>query len=519
MTLTQLLIFGAAALFVGALLKRWPQWRGWLMLVGSLLALYWLQPATPIRHLDFWLPTASLALTVLVWAITRPDPTANSRIPSAGSGRTLSGAERAPSTSFHSAHASRARSAQSKPVLSVVEGGHPTLITASLITVFVFGVALTRYLGPACCLIPTRPPDLPEVIVALAIVAALALALLRIAAVSRRLSAVFALALLVLFIVLKTEPFALAASAGLRALSGQSAAQASALDIRWLGFSYLAFRLLHALRDRMAGRLPALSLQEFVTYALFFPALTAGPIDRAERLVKDLRQTFALSAPDVMDGATRLAVGVFKKFVLADTLAIFALNGTNAAQITSTGWAWVLLYAYAFRLYLDFGGYTDIAVGLGRLCGVKLPENFDRPYLKQNLTAFWNSWHITLAQWFRAYFFNPLTRALRSRPVPAALIIFVGQAGTMILIGLWHGVTWNFVAWGAWHALGLFVHNRWAEHTRAHPPRWDNDPRLKRAASAAGILLTFHFVALGWVWFALPSVSLSIEVFRRLFGL
>jgi D-alanyl-lipoteichoic acid acyltransferase DltB (MBOAT superfamily) len=343
--------------------------------------------------------------------------------------------------------------------------------------------------------------------------------------------ALSAAAIIALFVTLKTEPFALAASAGLRALGGQSAEQASALDIRWLGFSYIAFRLLHALRDRMTGalRVPALSLQEFVTYALFFPALTAGPIDRAERFAKDLRQPFALSVAEAMDGLTRIVAGVFKKFVLADTLAAIALNGANAAQTTSTLWMWVLLYAYAFRLYLDFGGYTDIAIGIGRLCGVRLPENFDRPYLKQNLTAFWNSWHITLAQWFRAYFFNPLTRALRSAPspqvpeaerrgLPPALIIFVGQAGTMILIGLWHGVTWNFAAWGAWHAVGLFVHNRWAEYICAHPPRWDNNPRLKRAANGLGVLLTFHYVALGWVWFALPSLSLSQQVFLGLLG-
>jgi len=474
MTLTQLLIFSAAALLFGWLLK--DRWRGGLMLIGSLLALYWLQPATPIRHLDFWLPTASLALTVLVWAVTRPPAADDLR---------------------------------------------PTLITGALITALVVAIALMRYLGPVCCLIPTRPPDLPEVLIVLAAVAALAAALLRFPAVGGRPSAVLALAILALFVILKTEPFALTASAGLRALGGQPTDQASALDLRWLGFSYIAFRLLHALRDRMSGKLPALSLQEFVTYALFFPALTAGPIDRAERFVKDLRQPFALSAPDAMDGGTRIVVGVFKKFVLADTLAAVALNGVNAAQTTSTLWAWALLYGYAFRLYLDFGGYTDIAIGIGRLCGVRLPENFDRPYLKPNLTAFWNSWHITLAQWFRAYFFNPLTRALRSRsrPLPPALIIFIGQVGTMLLIGLWHGVTWNFVAWGAWHAAGLFVHNRWADYSRAHPPKWDNDPRLKRLANGLGIALTFHYVALGWVWFALPSMRLSGMVFRRLFGL
>ena len=482
MTLTQLLVFGAAALLFGWIFKE--RWRGWLMLIGSLLALYWLQPATPIRHLDFWLPTASLALTVLVWAITRPPTTDDTR---------------------------------------------PTLITGTLITALVIAIGLTRYLGPLCCLIPTRPPDLPEVLIALVVVAALAAAVFRFAPGRRWLLTISAAAIIALFMTLKTEPFALAASAGMRALGGQSAEQASALDVRWLGFSYIAFRLLHALRDRVTGRLPALSLQEFVTYALFFPSLTAGPIDRAERFAKDLRQPFALSAAEAMDGLTRIVAGVFKKFVLADTLAAIALNGANAAQTTSTLWMWVLLYAYAFRLYLDFGGYTDIAIGIGRLCGVRLPENFDRPYLKQNLTAFWNGWHITLAQWFRAYFFNPLTRALRSAPspqvpeaerkgLPPALIIFVGQAGTMILIGLWHGVTWNFVAWGAWHGLGLFVHNRWTDFTKPRATMLDTRPVLKRAAAWGGALLTFHYVVLGWVWFALPEIGLAGRVMRRLFG-
>jgi D-alanyl-lipoteichoic acid acyltransferase DltB (MBOAT superfamily) len=322
-----------------------------------------------------------------------------------------------------------------------------------------------------------------------------------------------------LFIVFKTEALAAGASQLWRGLTGQDTTLAGMADLNWLGFSYVAFRLIHTLRDRQTGNLPSLSLREYITYVIFFPAYTAGPIDRAERFAKDLRQPFALSAAEVTGGLARIAGGVFKKFVLADTLAIFALSGTNAAQITSTRWAWVLLYAYAFRLYLDFGGYTDIAIGIGRLCGVKLPENFDRPYLKQNLTTFWNSWHITLAQWFRAYFFNPLTRALRSRPLPPWLIILIGQAGTMVLIGLWHGVTWNFAAWGLWHAVGLFVHSRYAEFARPRLGWLEARPGLKRAAAALGTLLTFHYVVLGWVWFALPNLALSLRVLGRLFGL
>ena len=122
------------------------------------------------------------------------------------------------------------------------------------------------------------------------------------------------------------------------------------------------------------------------------------------------------------------------------------------------------MYAYAFRIFLDFSGYTDIAIALGRLLGVRLPENFAAPYLKPNIALFWNSWHMSLTQWFRAYVFNPLARRLRSATaqIPDWLACLVTQLVTMLLIGLWHGITWSFALWGLWHGIGLFVHNRWS---------------------------------------------------------
>ena len=331
------------------------------------------------------------------------------------------------------------------------------------------------------------------------------------------------LALLALFVILKSEALAQLASAGLRLLTGQTTETASALDLRWLGFSYVAFRLIHSLRDRLEGRLPELSLEEFLIYILFFPAFTAGPIDRVQRFVQDLRKPFRLSLEDALSGGRRLLLGVFNKFVLADSLALIALNAVNAAQTRSGGWLWLLLYAYAFRIYFDFAGYTDIAIGLGQLLGIRLPENFERPYRKPNLTLFWNSWHITLAQWFRAYYFNPFTRRLRIgrggfRPLPLPLIIFIGQVTTMLLIGLWHGLSWNFAIWGLWHGLGLFIHNRYAEWSRPRLAWLEARPRLKRLAELGGVLLTFHYVTLGWVWFALPTPALAWQTLLRLFG-
>ncbi len=151
--------------------------------------------------------------------------------------------------------------------------------------------------------------------------------------------------------------------------------------------------------------------------------------------------------------------------------------------------------------------------------GLSLPENFTAPYLKTNLTAFWNSWHITLAQWFRAYVFNPFTRALRSSPArfPVWFVVLSGQLLTMLLIGLWHGITWTFAIWGLWHGIGLFIHNRWVDWTRSHPPAWSGQPRAQKIFAFLGWLVTFNYVALGWVWFAMPDIGMAINVFKRLF--
>jgi alginate O-acetyltransferase complex protein AlgI len=290
------------------------------------------------------------------------------------------------------------------------------------------------------------------------------------------------------------------------------------LDLRWLGFSYIAFRLIHVLRDKQQRRLPELSLPEFATYVVFFLSLSAGPIDRAERFAGDLRNDFALKQDEMLLAGQRIVVGLFKKFVIADALALLALNDALAVQVHVTGWMWIHLYAYAFQIYFDFSGYTDIAIGIARLVGIKLPENFLSPYTKPNLTQFWSSWHITLTQWIRSYFFNPFNRWIRGyKSLPAWTMLLFGQLATMLLIGLWHGVTVNFVLWGLWHGLGLFLQNHWSDFART---RFNStSPRLQSALQVGGILLTFHFVALGWVFFALSDPSLSWQVILALSGM
>lgn len=489
MKLTQILVLTAFAGLIGTIIPR--RWRTGLLLAGSLVAVFWLQPSTPIRNLDFWLPAAAISLTIYVWALTTPSDKINPR---------------------------------------------GLLVTSGIVIGILLAIGFTRYFDPLCCLAPSRPPHIWQILVAVVLVS-LACGLPLLFPRARRHLATFTIILiLAIFIILKTEPLARGASGLLRSLAGQSANLASALDLPWLGFSYLAFRLLHVLRDYQAGKLPALSLEGFIAYTLFFPAYTAGPIDRAQRFAKDFENlsqpqeeppgsetplsSREIAIKNLIRGSERIIIGLFKKFVLADSLAVLALSTQNASQVTSGFWAWVLLYGYSLRIYLDFSGYTDIAIGIGNLLGFSLPENFERPYLKQNLTAFWNSWHITLAQWFRAYFFYPLTRALRSRAVklPAWSIILIGQVATMVLIGLWHGLSWNFLIWGAWHGVGLFLHNRWTDWRRPREADVKRSPRVDRLVSLSSWLVTFNYVTLGWVWFALPDPGAALNIFRKLFG-
>ena len=388
-------------------------------------------------------------------------------------------------------------------------------MTACVIALVVLLIGLLRTIELPFAFLASQPPQLWAVLIGLAICATLVLAATRLPA-TQRLGWAFVLGLIALFVLLKAEPFAQAISQILRSLNQQNAAEASARDLSWLGFSYIAFRLIHVLREKHNNKLPAMALHEFVVYVLFFPALTAGPIDRSDRFIKDLRAPFVLDEATATEATRRILIGIFKKFALADTLALIALNEMNAAQLRPGVWAWMVVFAYALRIYFDFSGYTDIALGLARWFGIKLPENFNNPYLKPNLTQFWNNWHMSLSQWFRAYWFNPLTRALRQSPIPnpQSLIIFLSQSSTMLLIALWHGITLNFVAWGVWHALGLFVHNRWAEFAKTKG--W---AQPRPVTNLLGTAATFVFVSLGWVWFALPSVNLSLAVFKRLVGL
>jgi alginate O-acetyltransferase complex protein AlgI len=487
MQLDHILLFTAGALIFAAACPR--RWRTWALFIASVLILYALQPPLVIPALDFAFPTLTLLIGVGVWVLTTPNWRSINR---------------------------------------------DDAITLLLLVVIVIALSLTRYLGVQ--ITPSRPPKIGLVtlwlVVAGGITALIGVGLSRITTDQSseksftttywRVLLIGIVLIVLVFVVLKTPSLAQGAAGALRTLTGRDPSQAAANELNWLGFSYVAFRLIHLLRERQMGKLPALSLREHITYLIFFPSLTAGPIDRAERFVKDLRAEPTddlLTAPRIGEGLRRVIEGLVKKFVIADLLALFSLNMMNAQEATSVGGLWLLLYAYAFRLYFDFGGYTDIAIGIGILLGVKLPENFDRPYLKNSITAFWQSWHKTLGDWVRFYVFSPLSRALLTRKWDATAAVLAAQLTTMVIIGLWHGVTWTFLIWGVWHGLGLFVHKLWSDRTRKRYLALKQQPRRLQVWTLIGVLLTFHFVLLGWVWFAVADLDLALQTFGRLFGI
>ncbi|MBS3752795.1 MAG: MBOAT family protein [Anaerolineales bacterium] len=472
MTIHDVIVLIGLSLFLGWVTRKGQ--RKNLLLLGSSLVFYWLQPSLPLRYLSFWLPTATFFLVILSWVCT-------------------------------SSYQQRWE--------------RETIQTAGFMTLIILMVGLTRYLGLGNLFATLYPPRLLRVVVFLLVTLGVIAILLRKETFSNAaLWGLFSFFLL-LFVILKTPYFAQMASRMWRYVVDQAPGLARAEDIKWLGFSYLTFRILHTIRDRIKGRLSESSLKEYLIYTLFFPAISAGPIDRIGHFLRELPEDQRSFEKDIIQGGRRLVIGLFKKFVVADTLSMIALGPENVSQIQSTGGAWILLYAFTLQIFFDFSGYTDMAIGLARFMNISLPENFNKPYRRQNLTQFWNNWHMTLTKWIRSYFFYPLTRALRSKGTFSVFgVLLITQISTMMLIGLWHGVSLGFVIWGLWHGIGLLVQNRWSTFFKSRLSKLELPSKLDPWLGGVGTFLTFHYVALGWVWFVTPHLSQGWEVMMWLLG-
>lgn len=509
--LTAISVIGLAAVVYAALVPG--RWRPWAVLLGSIVALFWLQAPLAPRYADFLLPSATVALAVAGWWLSRP-PRRAFMAPAHG-----------PSAEQSAAPADA--DAIQIPRVYVRDDWFTLLIVLTVI----LAMSLFRYVDADFRITASRPPTPLFVgITALEVglvFTALALILRRL---PQRAVLSGAIATMVgLFIVVKWPPTTSAVAGWWRSFTGQDVTLAAPSDLAWLGFSYVAFRIIHTLRDRQSGILPDLSLRAYLSYILFAPAIVAGPIDRAERFTPDYQALPTLRGFDPGrwgTGLWRIGEGLFKKFVMADFLAQgMSLTPALAAEAQNTAALWALLFGYGLRIYFDFGGYSDIAIGLGTLFGIRLPENFSRPYWRTNITAFWQSWHMTLSNWARFYIFTPLSRGLlrRRRPEQPSIlsptaIVLIGQVATMTVIGLWHGITWNFLIWGLWHAVALFTHKQWSDRTRKWYRELQNVTWKRRAWSGVGWSLTLVYVMLGWIWFLMPTPEAAIQTFSKLFS-
>ncbi|WP_201743850.1 MBOAT family O-acyltransferase [Hymenobacter busanensis] len=282
-----------------------------------------------------------------------------------------------------------------------------------------------------------------------------------------------------------------------------------------IGISFFTFEKLTYTIDVYRGvNRPLKSFWDFMLYIMLFPKMIAGPIVRFHEIAGQLTDRRAFDTVDhKIAGLFRFAVGLAKKVLIANVLgqqadAIFAMVGgqapdhifgTTPAQV-SPALAWLGALAYTFQIYFDFSGYSDMAIGLGRMMGFQFPENFNNPYVSRSITEFWQRWHITLGRWMRDYLYIPLggNRVKTAR-------LYANLWTVFILSGFWHGAAWNFIAWGAFHGLFLILDRLFLL-------------RIYQRIGALSIIPTFLITVVGWVLFRAPTLTFALDYLKRMFA-
>jgi D-alanyl-lipoteichoic acid acyltransferase DltB (MBOAT superfamily) len=278
------------------------------------------------------------------------------------------------------------------------------------------------------------------------------------------------------------------------------------------GISFYTFQSLGYVIDvyRGAAR-PVARLADYLAFVSFFPQLVAGPIERASSLIPQFERERTFSVAAAADGCRQILWGLFKKVMISDTLGEIVDPAFERPNLYSGGALAAAAVCFAFQIYGDFSGYSDVALGTAKLFGFRLRRNFAYPYFARTPVEFWRRWHISLSTWFRDYLFIPLGG---SRVGPARL--FLNVAVTFLLSGLWHGAQWTFVVWGALHALAAYPFLRFRRLDRAAPGDSPLDPATP--AAIAGVLATFLFVTLAWVFFRARSVTDAVLIWGRMAG-
>jgi alginate O-acetyltransferase complex protein AlgI len=302
-----------------------------------------------------------------------------------------------------------------------------------------------------------------------------------------------------------------------------------------LGISFITFQKIAFLVDVQAGQVRSFTFQDYCTFVLFFPQLIAGPIVHYREMMPQFhtvscrfdRENFAV-------GLTLLCFGLFKKIVLADRIALLVTPLYQQADMqggTSFLMAWMAAIGFTLQLYFDFSGYTDMALGLARFFGIKLPQNFNSPLCASSIIDFWLRWHMTLTRFLTAYIYNPLQLWLTRRRLAkgrrglggpntqvgafVSLLVFPTML-TMFISGLWHGAGYGFIVWGLLHGLYLTINHGW----RVVAARlWTDRKSYVRVMKPLGWALTFVGVTASMVFFRSTTIASAVDIMKGLVGL
>jgi alginate O-acetyltransferase complex protein AlgI len=279
-----------------------------------------------------------------------------------------------------------------------------------------------------------------------------------------------------------------------------------------IGISFFTFTQIAFLVDASRGLVKEYKFTHYLLFVTYFPHLIAGPILHHKQMMPQFQKpsTYVPRAEPIAIGLALFALGLAKKLLLADPLSAYvapAFKLANAGSVFSAPIAWTGALTYTFQLYFDFSGYSDMAVGISLLFGIRLPINFYSPYRASNIVEFWRRWHITLSTFLRDYLYIPLggSRKGSARRYTNLMI-------TMILGGLWHGANWTFVVWGLLHGLYLCVN-----HLKQHLWPAPNALNVSKPRHAVSVAITFFFVVIAWIVFRADHVSSAVIMIRSLF--
>ncbi len=269
------------------------------------------------------------------------------------------------------------------------------------------------------------------------------------------------------------------------------------------GISFYTFTQISYLVDLYRGEAEKTGLLDYALFVSFFPKVMQGPIARYKEIAPQLGQAgnFKLDHRNIAEGLLLFSIGLFKKVIIADTLAGPVGTAFDVAQSLDFVESWVAVLAYTFQIYFDFSGYTDMALGSALMLNVHLPVNFLSPYKSRNLQEFWQKWHITLGAFLRDFLYKPLGGSRNGLPNTCRNLVI-----TFLIAGMWHGAGWNFILWGLMHGIGLAIHRVW-KLTRI---------RLPYVLSWA---VTFLFVCFSWIFFRAQAWTDAIKVLKGCLGL